>query len=332
MKNNVLFILFVVFLLHAGTKCFSQISNTDHPAQITGRIIDLFKEQLEVYPQEKIHLHTDRDVYVPGEKIWFKAYVVDAVSHLYPTLSRYVYIELISPADTLIHRVMIRQDDGMFFGNLSLTEYIPAGDYTLRAYTRYMENMGDDYFFKKNIRIENIAAERGNEGSRESRGNSGSSGIRNNRTNLENPANRGLDYDVSFFPEGGNLPEGVLSKIAFKALNKNGYPETVSGLLVDETGAEITSVQTFYAGMGVFEYLPEAGKKYRLKCTNENGFQQQFELPQPNLRAYSLAVDQSNNKLSIKINRSAQAPDIPCYLLVHCRGERLYFSEWDINE
>jgi len=47
------------------------------------RIEENFLSQLEVYPQEKIHLHTDRDFYVPGEQIWFKAYVVDALTHQY---------------------------------------------------------------------------------------------------------------------------------------------------------------------------------------------------------------------------------------------------------
>ena len=68
-----------------------------------------FNAQLEAYPHEKLHLHTDRNIYIPGEKIWFKAYLVDAHSHLYPTFSRYVYVELISPADTLVSRVMISQ-------------------------------------------------------------------------------------------------------------------------------------------------------------------------------------------------------------------------------
>jgi hypothetical protein len=175
-------------------------------------IVQHFNEQLNIFPQEKIHLHTDRDVYISGEKIWFKAYVTDALTHLDPTHSRYVYVELISPVDTLMHSVMVRPTDGMFYGNLPLTEYVPTGNYTLRAYTRYMENLGDDYFFKKNIRIENLMTP----------------------VNQQRPtANRGTlkdDYSISFFPEGGNLPEGVVSKVAFKALNINGYPEIVSGV------------------------------------------------------------------------------------------------------
>jgi len=96
---------------------------------------------------------------------------VDAHSHIHssaltyslsepdqPTYSHYVFAELISPADTLVSRVMISlTDDNMYHGYLPLSKNIPEGNYTLRAYTRYMENMGDEYFFKKNIRISNIS-------------------------------------------------------------------------------------------------------------------------------------------------------------------------------
>ena len=29
------------------------------------------------FPQEKIHIHFDKEVYLPGETIWFKAYVFE---------------------------------------------------------------------------------------------------------------------------------------------------------------------------------------------------------------------------------------------------------------
>ena len=69
--------------------------------------------QLAAYPQEKIHLHTDRDFYVPGEKIWFKAYLTDAATHLSPTNIRYVYVELIDTRDSLPPRLLTR---GKWFG------------------------------------------------------------------------------------------------------------------------------------------------------------------------------------------------------------------------
>ena len=265
--------------------------------------------QLEAYPQEKIHVHTDRDLFLPGEKILFKAYVIDAVTHQYPTNSRYVYAELIDTRDTLVSRVMIRRENNMFYGCLLLPANMPEGNYTLRAYTRYMENRGDDYFFKKNIRIGSINGV--------NRGNSGS---------WENPSH---EYDVSFFPEGGNLIEGALCRVAFKALNRNGRSETISGEIVNENGTEITIVRTLHAGMGVFGFIPEPGKRYFLQCRNETGIVKTFELPRPDPRARALTATQRNKTITVGLLKSAQSPDSPCYLLVQSRAELLHFAAWN---
>ena len=180
---------------------FLIVSNIHLQAQDGKAVQDSIFRQIELYPQEKIHLHIDRDIYVPGEKIWFKAYVAEALTHSFPTYSRYVYIELINPSDSLVTRVMVRPENEMLYGHLFLSEFVPAGEYTVRAYTRYMENMGDDYFFKKKIQIRNLSSEK-IDGKKE-----------------KSPPKTKDDYDVSFYPEGGNLLEGVFCKIAIKALN-----------------------------------------------------------------------------------------------------------------
>jgi len=281
-----------------------------------------FDMQLNAFPQEKIHLHTDRDLYVPGEKIWFKAYVTDALTHQYPTNSRYVYAELIDARDSLICRVMIRPENNMHFGYLFLPENITEGNYTLRAYTRYMENLGDNYFFKKNIRIRNTSSTK-----KQINETGHSSTALTNRSVSERRTTD--DYDVSFFPEGGNLVEGVSCKVAFKALNSNGYSATISGEIVDSDGSVITSIQTCYAGMGVFNLVQDHGKKYFLKCRNENGLEKKFELPHSDPRAYALTFSHTNKTLTVSVQKSAHIPAIHCYLLAHCRGKVLYFSSWN---
>ena len=276
------------------------------------RVESNFMTQLEVFSQEKLHLHTDRNWYVPGEKIWFKAYLTDAVTLQPTTNSRYVYVELISAQDSLIGRVMIRPENGMYYGHLFLSERIPEGNYTLRAYTRYMENLGDDYFFKKNIRIGNLDSDKKQPSPTES-------GNKNVQLTTG-------DFDVSFFPEGGNLVEGASCKVAFKALNRDGYSETITGEITDEAGSVVTSIQTIHAGMGVFNYIPQLGKRYFLKCKNENGLEKQFELPQADPRACALTVSQRNGRLTVEVRKPADYPDTPCYLLGHCRGMVFHFS------
>ena len=285
-------------------------------------IHDSFVKQLSLFPQEKIHIHTDRARYVPGEKIWFSAYVVDAFSHRPQTSSQYVYVELINSSDSLVNRVMISRDEnGMFHGHVFLSDFNSEGDYILRAYTRYQENLGDDYFFKKPIRISNLKT-----------GLLHPDGFaKNNKESINMPLSERKiagDFDVSFYPEGGYLTEGVSCKTAFKALNKNGGSEPITGEIVDDEGVVITEVNTMFAGMGAFTFTPQAGKAYYLLCKNQNGQEKRFKLTDAR-KTYSIAVGYQRNRLNVDVKKSPDMPEKPLYLLVHCRGIMLYFAAWN---
>jgi len=116
-------------------------------------LIDRFSQQLTLFPQEKIHLHTDKPYYITGERIWFRAHLADAATHYPVSYSRYVYVELINPLDTVVTRVKIRQEENAYHGYLLIPEDVPEGDYTLRAYTTFMQNQDEHYFCTKGIRI-----------------------------------------------------------------------------------------------------------------------------------------------------------------------------------
>ena len=76
--------------------------------------------RVKVQPQEKVYLQTDRDHYSAGEKIWFRAYLLDAVTHKPSEYSRYVYVELVDRMDSVRLRVKIRQTDSIYAGYLPL--------------------------------------------------------------------------------------------------------------------------------------------------------------------------------------------------------------------
>jgi len=113
-----------------------------------------FAKQLLEFPQEKIYLHTDKPYYISGEKIFFRAFLLDAFSHKELILSRYVYVELINPIDSVVQRVKIRPDmDNLFHGAISIPEDLTQGNYKIRAYTQYMSNQGENSFFTKSVYI-----------------------------------------------------------------------------------------------------------------------------------------------------------------------------------
>lgn len=92
-----------------------------------------------MYPKEKLHVHIDRSCYLPGDTLWFKAYMVNASSHIPIRLSRYVYVELVNPENETIDRVKIRPDEmNQFHGYIPIPENLAGGNYSLLAYTRYM--------------------------------------------------------------------------------------------------------------------------------------------------------------------------------------------------
>lgn len=121
---------------------------------VSDSIAQRFQQQLETFPQEKIYLQTDKSGYLSGERIWFRAHLIDALSHRPVYISRYVYVEVINPMDDLVKRVKIRPDStGAYFGHLDLADDMPEGAYTIRAYTNYMRNIGEDFLFRKTIHV-----------------------------------------------------------------------------------------------------------------------------------------------------------------------------------
>lgn len=151
MRKTILISFLFIFCL---TTIYAQGKNKISRELLENRMLT----QLNIYPQEKIHLHTDRNNYVPGEKIWFKAYLTDATTLREETNSRYVYVELINPLDSVVKRVMIHPINNMYHGHISIPDDLPEGLYTICSYTRYMGNMGKDHFFRSSVQIGNLLA------------------------------------------------------------------------------------------------------------------------------------------------------------------------------
>jgi TonB-dependent SusC/RagA subfamily outer membrane receptor len=124
-----------------------------------GQDVQKFLEKLQDYnlnnPQEKVYLHTDKPVYSAGENIFFKSYSTIGSANLFSSLSGILYAELISPANKIVQRVTISTPMGIGIGDFTLSDTITEGVYRVRAYTNWMKNAGEDYFFDKKVPIFN---------------------------------------------------------------------------------------------------------------------------------------------------------------------------------
>ncbi|MFC4212056.1 TonB-dependent receptor plug domain-containing protein [Pedobacter lithocola] len=134
------------------------------------------------------------------------------------------------------------------------------------------------------------------------------------------------DVDVQFLPEGGNLIEELPQKIAIKAINGTGKGEDITGKIIDETGAEITSIATSYLGMGNFILNVQPGKTYTAKIKFQDGSQKDFKLPIAQKSGYALTINNlDTGKVSVKILASANLTNSDELKIVAQQGGNIYY-------
>jgi hypothetical protein len=112
-----------------------------------------------VKTNEQIYLHNDREVYAPGDTIWFKAYLRNKISLESSNLSKVFHVLLVNHkgiiADQQKYLILNSQSEGYMAVPGSSSE----GKYTLICYSSWMKNFNPDEVFKKRIQILNDSKE-----------------------------------------------------------------------------------------------------------------------------------------------------------------------------
>ncbi len=122
---------------------------------IIKKIADQLGKWANDNPQEKVYLHMDKPYYAIGDDIWFKAYVTIGSKHQLSALSTIVNVELINDKDSIAKTIKLPLSSGTAYGDFKLTDSLKEGNYRVRAYTNWMRNAGEEYFFDKTIQIGN---------------------------------------------------------------------------------------------------------------------------------------------------------------------------------
>jgi TonB-dependent SusC/RagA subfamily outer membrane receptor len=102
---------------------------------------------------EKPYLMTDKPYYYPADAILFKAFF-NYISPAYSdSLSRVIHVELIDASQKVVQSRMFPIVAGTSYGDFALSSGTTPGDYTLRAYTRWMLNFDKSLVFTKTIKV-----------------------------------------------------------------------------------------------------------------------------------------------------------------------------------
>ncbi len=241
------------------------------------RLLNRLSLYAQQYPSEKVYLHTDRSVYLPGETIWVKGYLFDGSSHAADSASGVLYVDLVDPsAQRVLLHSSLRVTGSHAPGQLLLPDSLRAGHYLLRGYTGWMRNFPEEFLFTKTLTL-----------------------LQPNHPLPTPPLAR---PDVQFLPEGGQLVAGLESRVAFKAVGASGGYVDVEGYVVDAKNDTLVGFSSQHLGMGYFSIKPEPGQAYTA-FVRPIGTTAYTHYPMPAVQAqgYVLTVDNISNKDNIKV-------------------------------
>jgi hypothetical protein len=246
--------------------------------------------------QEKIFVHTDREMYLAGEIIWFKLYYTSGAANELLDLSKIAYVEVIDKNQKSVLQAKISIEKGTGNGSLYLPVSLTSGNYQFRAYTNWMKNFSPDYFFHKNISIINSLLKPEN--------------FQSNKTAAR--------YDVQFFPEGGQIIENLPGKVAYRAIDDQGKGVDFNGTLVDQNNAVLLRFKPLKFGIGSFSFIPEAGKIYRA-LIELPGETISREIPIAKTGYVIQLFDGQNDKLKLSVQTNGVPANQKVHLFAHTR-------------
>ena len=301
----------LVILSASGFNSFSQNQN-----KVIDKISIQFEKFNKTFPQEKVYLHFDKPFYIPGETIWYKAYLVNTAGNIPSSLSKIIYTELLDKNGKVIIRQILKAGNGFANGEFLLPESLLQGKYQVRAYTNWMRNFNQEYFFTKEIQIfdpEKIA--------------DNPEVITSEKVTAKKLANKKID--LQFFPEGGYLVSGLKSKVAFKAINSSGEGIYVKGEITDQDGNVIISFESFHLGMGAFLLKPEKGKTYFANLFQENNKKINYALPDVLEEGLVMSIDNSSGdviSVIVQANEAFLSNDSGEVLIVVQAAGKIYYT------
>ena len=139
MKNKLVrIILLVIAICLMNNRFFAQPSG-----------IPLLKAQMALF--------TDRNLYLTGEDIRFSVFPVSNYICDDNKASRIIYVEIITPDGNKIVGGKYLLENGKSQGCITIPENTLTGDYYIRAYTKYMRNLGPSIYPSVGMKLINPA-------------------------------------------------------------------------------------------------------------------------------------------------------------------------------
>ena len=251
------------------------------------------------FPQEKIHIHFDKDAYLPGETVWMKAYLI---SDGKPSeLSKNLYFDWTDADGRLFLHSISPIVEGGASSYFKIPAWVKNGVVHVKAYTQWMLNFDQAFLYNKDIPVLMPMEATGAAPEKET-------------------------TTLHFFPEGGDLINGVPSVLAFEALNQHSKPESISGVIKSSTHVMVDSFRTSFNGMGYMRFKPQAGEHYTAYWTDRHGESYTSPVPDAKINGLVLHADPyQNDQIRYKLEKSSDASNLTRAIVTATMNQKVVY-------
>ena len=215
---------------------------------------------------DQLFVHLDRNMYNPGDTIYFHAYIRDRFTNEFESKSVSFYALLFDNNNRKVDSSRFRIDRYETSGWMTIPSNAVFGKYHFIAFTSIMQNFNPSDAFQTEILVKV-----------------------KDLNSVESDNSIDTEYfEIRFLPEGGNSVIGIQQKIGFNATDYRGLPVQFTGLLKNSSGWILDTLKSGKYGPGTFVCTPEKGMYVEvIKGTNQEKI---WPLPEPSPSGVCLSV------------------------------------------
>lgn len=219
--------------------------------------------------QERLYVHFNKNLYIPGEIAWFSIYCYDEATQkpCADPRDRLVFLDLVDAEGQMVLSSKVTISDEYSKGaSFFVPADVKSGDYWVLAYSEKRESHGLQGIYRRKLRIVNP--------------------MDPNFRNIISP----LKPELILRAEGGNLVLGKANRVAFfmEGIGLGQFPFT---LYVEEDRGGIYEFESNTSGQGVFDFFPQSGEVYKAYVQFKDGSYMDVAFPKPIFDRPGLRVD-----------------------------------------
>jgi hypothetical protein len=283
------------YCLSVITTCFSQQD-----------IRDELQKYMAMRQPEKAYVHSNQYRYSPGERIFYKVYLVanDNPSNY----TRNVYAEWYDQDGKYIQRQVLPTVMGLTVGDFQVPEKYNGQRLYLKLFTAFMQQPTSMPFLVTSFIINQAGQE----------------------LLAPDESTEGLSIQVR--PEGGYWVKGVPSLLTIRTTNAANLPLSLNCRIIDANGESVNLVSTAPYGYGQVEITPASTGPYYIQAQLPSGTWAQQKLPDVQPNGTGIRFDPQDFSFILHRTPEAEASQQRISMLLFHDNELLVESTFSLEE